>query len=68
MWLWWAIALPAIAEPPLDAEADADGGIGEYNRLSEEIERLASKNAWAGSRQIFLRACARAWLTFNPLS
>lgn len=49
MWLWWAIALPAIAEPPPEVET----GIGEYNRLSDELERLASKNAWAGVERTF---------------
>jgi hypothetical protein len=56
MWLWWIIALPAIADPPLvgpDASASVDVGIGEYNRLSQELERLASKNAWAGVERTF---------------
>lgn len=50
MWLWWALALPAVADPPF---VDADVGAGEYIRLSEEIERLASKNAWAGVERTF---------------
>jgi hypothetical protein len=52
MWLWWAIARSASADP---AAAGAGAEAGEYNRLSEEIERLASKNAWAGVERTFLQ-------------
>src|SRR5688572_30736373 len=54
MWLWWAIALPAVADPPtVDVEPTTDVGSGEYIRLSEELERLATKSAWAGVERTF---------------
>ncbi|MEQ1507768.1 MAG: hypothetical protein ABMB14_36405 [Myxococcota bacterium] len=60
----WFSPLAASAEAPpvapspsgeLVTDASADVELGEYVRLSEEIERLALKNAWPGVERTFVQ-------------
>lgn len=56
IWLWLVLPGAAAAEPPVaeagDVSVSADRG--EYQRLTEEVARLAAKNAWSGVERTFL--------------
>jgi hypothetical protein len=65
MLLWLALAL--AADPP-DAIAPPPPDHAEYARLSQELESLASRDAWAGAERTFQKMIAtRVDLDFPDL-
>jgi hypothetical protein len=53
MWLWCLLCLPALGGEAPEVAAAVVPDAAEYNRLSQELEALTSKNAWAGVERTF---------------
>lgn len=54
LWVWLVGSGAAAGEPPVEvADVAVAADRGEYQRLTEEIARLAAKNAWGGVERTF---------------